>query len=57
MSPAQEAPIDVQRLRLDALYKAATIADQNAKLSVFATRPSIRSPVFNWIAVRPPCRI
>ena len=48
--------MDVQRLRLDALYKAATIADQNAKLSVFATRPSIRSPVFNWIAVRPLCR-
>ena len=24
---------------------------QNAKLSVFATRPGIRSPVFNWIVV------
>lgn len=44
-----EAPIDVQRLRLDALYKAAIVADQNTKLSVFATRPAIRSPVFNWI--------
>ncbi|EIE19977.1 aquaporin-like protein [Coccomyxa subellipsoidea C-169] len=40
---------DDQRLRLDALYRAVVIADQNAKLSVFATRPGIRSPFFNWI--------
>ncbi|BDA51295.1 probable glycerol uptake facilitator protein [Coccomyxa sp. Obi] len=44
-----EAPIDVPKARLDALYKAAVVADQNAKLSVFATRPAIRSPIFNWI--------
>lgn len=56
MLAAQEAPINVQRMRLDALYKAAIVADQNAKLSVFATRPGIRSPVFNWIVVRFDCR-
>ena len=31
---------------------------QNAKLSVFATRPGIRSPLFNWIVVSShPCRV
>lgn len=35
--------------REDALYQAALIADQNAKLSIFATRPGIRSPFFNWL--------
>ena len=34
---------------MDALYQAAVVADQNAKLSVFATRPGIRSPFFNWL--------
>lgn len=48
----QMSPKDLHRARLDAVYKAAVIADQNAKLSVFATRPAIRSPVFNWIVVR-----
>lgn len=32
-----------------ALYDAAVIADQNSKLSIFATRPAISSPVFNFI--------
>ncbi len=36
--------------RIDALYQAAITADQNAKLSVFATRPAIPSPIFNWLA-------
>ena len=31
--------------RADRLLNAATIADQNAKLSVFCTRPAIYSPV------------
>jgi glycerol uptake facilitator-like aquaporin len=38
------------KVRLDALFEAATIADQNAKLSVFATRPAINAPIFNWLA-------
>eukprot|EP00884_Botryococcus_braunii_P010872 jgi/Botrbrau1/19787/Bobra.0124s0035.1 len=36
--------------RIDALFQAAITADQNAKLSVFATRPAIPSPIFNWLA-------
>lgn len=36
--------------RIDTLYAAAIQADQNAKLSVFATRPAIPSPIFNWLA-------
>lgn len=31
------------------LLQAAVVADQNAKLSVFATRPAIYSPLFNFI--------
>jgi glycerol uptake facilitator-like aquaporin len=29
--------------------QAAVVADQNAKLSVFATRPAIYSPLYNFI--------
>ena len=29
--------------------QAAVIADQNAKLSIFATRPAIYSPLYNCI--------
>lgn len=31
------------------LLQAAVVADQNAKLSIFATRPAIYSPLFNFI--------
>lgn len=31
------------------LYDAAVVADQNAKLSIFATRPAIYTPVFNFL--------
>jgi glycerol uptake facilitator-like aquaporin len=31
------------------LLQAAVVADRNAKLSVFATRPAIYSPLFNFI--------
>ena len=31
------------------LYTAAKIADENAKLTAFTTRPAIFSPVFNWL--------
>ena len=41
--------VDVERLRVVALYDAALIADQNVKLSVFTTRPAIYSPPFNWL--------
>ncbi|KAI9193585.1 aquaporin-like protein [Polychytrium aggregatum] len=34
----------------DAIYRAMIIADQNAKLSVFATRPSIYLPIHNCFA-------
>jgi hypothetical protein len=57
-------PLEWQKSRLDALYNAAIVADKNAKLSVFATRPGVRSPLFNWIVVCPafpsnpvPCRL
>lgn len=29
--------------------QAAVVADQNAKLSIFCTRPAIYSPIFNFI--------
>jgi glycerol uptake facilitator-like aquaporin len=29
--------------------QAAVVADQNAKLSIFATRPAIYSPLYNFI--------
>eukprot|EP00878_Enallax_costatus_P005388 GHUV01005657.1.p1 GENE.GHUV01005657.1~~GHUV01005657.1.p1 ORF type:complete len:450 (+),score=58.99 GHUV01005657.1:486-1835(+) len=41
--------IDKEKQRAHALYQAAVVADQNAKLSIFATRPAIYSPLFNFI--------
>lgn len=35
--------------RLQALQAAAVTADQNAKLSIFCTRPAVPSPLLNWI--------
>lgn len=35
--------------RARALYSAALVADQNLKLSIFATRPAISAPLFNLI--------
>lgn len=32
-----------------AAYESAVVADQNTKLSVFAVRPALYSPVFCWI--------
>jgi len=32
-----------------AAVQAAVVADQNAKLSIFATRPAIYSPLYNFI--------
>jgi len=46
--------VEPRQTRLNALYDAAIVADENAKLSVFCTRPGIRSPVFNWIVVSSP---
>ena len=34
---------------MHALQKAAIAADQNVKLSIFATRPAVYSPVLNWL--------
>lgn len=36
--------LDEERMKVMALYQAAIIADQNAKLSVFTTRPAIFAP-------------
>ena len=47
----QQRPEDARRARLDALYQAAVRADQNGKLSIFATRPAIPSVFFNWVVV------
>lgn len=46
LSPAERL-VEARRARADALFQAAIVADQNAKLSIFATRPAIWSPVFN----------
>lgn len=35
--------------RQEKLFKAAIIADQNAKLAIFCTRPAIYTPVFNFL--------
>jgi len=42
-------PEKEQRRRVEELYRAAVIADQNAKLSAFTTRPAINAPPFNWL--------
>eukprot|EP00879_Flechtneria_rotunda_P012021 GHRR01012555.1.p1 GENE.GHRR01012555.1~~GHRR01012555.1.p1 ORF type:complete len:447 (+),score=108.93 GHRR01012555.1:2005-3345(+) len=41
--------LERERQRANALYKAAVEADQNAKLSIFATRPAIYAPLYNFI--------
>lgn len=38
-----------QRKHVEELYHAAVVADQNAKLSAFTTRPAINAPPFNWL--------
>ncbi|KAK9817882.1 hypothetical protein WJX72_003653 [[Myrmecia] bisecta] len=48
--PARKRTPRSSRKRLDAAYEAAIRADQNAKLSIFATRPAIPAPLFNWLA-------
>jgi hypothetical protein len=37
--------VDEHQKKLDRLYDAAVVADQNAKLVIFATRPAIYTPV------------
>ncbi len=48
----QEANLAVavvrEQQRTDALFAAALEADRNAKLSIFATRPAIYSPLWNF---------
>ncbi|KAK2078693.1 hypothetical protein QBZ16_003533 [Prototheca wickerhamii] len=46
LTPAERL-LEARRARADALFQAAIVADQNAKLSIFATRPAIWSPFFN----------
>ena len=47
---SNSAALDMRRhQRLDKLYDASVIADQNAKLSIFATRPAIYTPIFNFL--------
>eukprot|EP00775_Hariotina_reticulata_P013573 gene13573-13698_t len=41
--------VEQEKERANALYQAAITADQNAKLSIFATRPAIYSPMYNFI--------
>ena len=38
-----------KKANFEKLYKASVIADQNAKLSIFATRPALYSPFFNFL--------
>lgn len=44
-----DSRIQQRRDHLDRLYDAALVADQNAKLSIFATRPATYSPAFNFL--------
>lgn len=44
-----EETLNSTKKRLDQLYDAAVVADKNAKLSIFATRPAIYSPLFNFL--------
>lgn len=46
---SSEKMLESKKESLDQLYKAAVTADQNAKLSIFATRPAIYSPIFNFL--------
>ena len=44
-----DSRLQQRREHLDRLYDAALVADQNAKLSIFATRPATYSPAFNFL--------
>ena len=46
---AVKTAVDKKEEQLDKLYDAAVVADQNVKLSIFATRPAIYSPIFNFL--------
>ncbi|KAL4444176.1 hypothetical protein ABPG75_011913 [Micractinium tetrahymenae] len=46
---AYQAHVEKFGSKQSALYDAAIVADQNAKLSIFATRPAIYTPVFNFL--------
>ncbi|KAI7837871.1 hypothetical protein COHA_008358 [Chlorella ohadii] len=46
---AYQAHLDKFGSKQQQLYDAAIVADQNAKLSIFATRPAIYTPVFNFV--------
>ena len=48
--PATDPAFEQQRQHVEQLYAAAVIADQNAKLSVFTTRPAVYAPPFNWLS-------
>lgn len=48
-TPAVPVAVEKRAEKLDKLYDAAVIADQNAKLSIFATRPAIYSPLLNCL--------
>ena len=41
--------VSKEQKRLDKLYQQTLIADANAKLSIFCTRPALYSPVFNFL--------
>lgn len=41
--------VDHMSSKLDKMYECAVIADQNSKLSIFATRPAINTKLFNFI--------
>ncbi|KAL4421889.1 hypothetical protein ABPG77_003691 [Micractinium sp. CCAP 211/92] len=46
---AYKAHVEKFGSKQSALYDAAIVADQNAKLSIFCTRPAIYTPVFNFL--------
>lgn len=49
-TPQFKAYMAEEEKRAVALYEAALKADQNIKLSIFATRPAIYVPLFNFIS-------
>lgn len=46
---ADHPAVTNHRERLEKLYEKSLIADSNAKLSIFCTRPALYSPLFNFI--------
>lgn len=46
---AYEKHIKKHEDRVDRLYSAAIVADQNAKLTIFCTRPAIYTPILNFV--------